>query len=90
MIEIIIIAVLIGVWGAFLLWLIHEDENIGSSLVLALLLFIMLFFAVDYTQQKSSTEGYKQGQVDALTGKINYKLTTAPDSTKTWQEVKIK
>ena len=28
---------------------------------------------------------YKQGQIDALTGKIKYELKTNPDSTKTWE-----
>lgn len=28
---------------------------------------------------------YKDGQIDALTGKIKYKLVTKNDSTKTWE-----
>jgi hypothetical protein len=29
---------------------------------------------------------YKQGQIDALTGKVKYELVTKPDSTKSWEE----
>ena len=32
---------------------------------------------------------YREGQIDALTGKVKYELKTNPDSTKTW-EYKIK
>lgn len=31
---------------------------------------------------------YKQGQIDALTGKVNYELKTMPDSTKVWVKKK--
>ena len=30
---------------------------------------------------------YKQGQVDALTGKIRYELIVNEDSTKTWERI---
>jgi hypothetical protein len=32
--------------------------------------------------------GYEQGQVDALTGKIKYELVIQPDSTRTWEKIK--
>jgi hypothetical protein len=35
-----------------------------------------------------STNPYKRGQVDALTGKIKYHLVTNIDSTKTWEDIK--
>ena len=31
--------------------------------------------------------GYKQGQIDALTNNIEYKLITMPDSTKVWEKI---
>lgn len=37
-----------------------------------------------------STESYKQGQIDAMTGLVKYKLTTQPDSTKTWEHIQPK
>lgn len=32
--------------------------------------------------------GYKQGQIDALSGKIKFHLVKKIDSTKTWEEIK--
>ena len=31
---------------------------------------------------------YHQGQIDALTGKIQYELKVNPDSTRTWEKTK--
>ena len=31
---------------------------------------------------------YKEGQLDALTGKIKYELVTQDDSTRVWKEIK--
>jgi hypothetical protein len=31
--------------------------------------------------------GYRQGQIDALTNNIQYKLITMPDSTKVWERI---
>ena len=31
--------------------------------------------------------GYKQGQIDALTNNVQYKLVTMPDSTKVWEKI---
>lgn len=33
-------------------------------------------------------DGYKQGQIDALTGKVQYKLYKNADSTVEWVEIK--
>jgi hypothetical protein len=35
----------------------------------------------------SADRGYKQGQIDALTNDIQYKLVTMPDSTKVWEKI---
>ena len=34
------------------------------------------------------SEGYKQGQIDALTGTVHYELVTSPDSTRSWERKK--
>ena len=31
--------------------------------------------------------GYRRGQIDVLTNKIEYKLITMPDSTKVWERI---
>lgn len=33
-------------------------------------------------------DGYRQGQIDALTGKVKYELVVQPDSTRTWEKKK--
>ena len=45
----------------------------------AMFTFVISYFVI----QKENP--YKQGQIDALTGKIKYELKTNPDSTKTWE-----
>ena len=35
----------------------------------------------------SKDSGYRQGQIDALTNNIQYKLVTMPDSTKVWEKI---
>lgn len=47
------------------------------------LVFFFLALAV-YDFNNSST-GYKQGQVDALTGKVKYQLVENEDKTKEWK-----
>ena len=34
--------------------------------------------------------GYKKGQIDAINGKIKFKLIKYPDGSKIWQEIKLK
>lgn len=31
---------------------------------------------------------YKDGQIDAITGKIQFELVTMPDSTRVWKKIK--
>ena len=33
------------------------------------------------------TKAYKQGQIDALTGKVKYELVEHDDGTRTWEEI---
>lgn len=37
---------------------------------------------------KISNDSYKQGQIDALTGKIQYRLEKQPDGSTEWKEIK--
>jgi len=47
---------------------------------------VEMFLLVIMMNAKNMT--YKDGQIDALTGKIEYHLITNPDSTKTWESIK--
>ncbi len=35
-------------------------------------------------QKDGYNDGYKRGQIDALTGTVKYELVVRPDSTKEW------
>ena len=47
------------------------------------IVFIISIMVMSITKKDS----YKQGQVDAFTGKVKYHLETQPDSTKLWVEI---
>lgn len=57
------------------------QAEINGGGVLAIFCGIMFFFIGCF---EINENGKKQGQVDALTGNIYYKLQTNPDSTKEW------
>jgi hypothetical protein len=59
-----------------------EAEGVGILCGIFVMAGIVLF------STEVSDESYKQGQVDALTGKVKYELVVNADSTKTWEEVK--
>jgi hypothetical protein len=47
------------------------------------LLFVIVLILI-------SPDWYKQGQIDALTGKVKYHLVIQDDSTKTWEPIEEK
>ena len=57
-------------------------EFLTGVVVGAALIFIVITFVLDGSTTSSY---YKQGQIDALTGKVHYELVTKNDSTKTWE-----
>lgn len=57
---------------------IDEEWTVGILLLAIIVWFFLLFMHIKYD--------YKQGQIDALTGKIKYELRTNADSTKTWEK----
>ena len=52
---------------------------------LGILFFLIIFTLVIYPIFVD--RGYKQGQIDALTNDVQYKLITLPDSTKVWEKI---
>jgi hypothetical protein len=52
------------------------------------ILGIALGLWLSYISQYIFGRTYKDGQIDALTGKVKYELVTHPDSTKTWESIK--
>lgn len=52
------------------------------------LILAMVFVSLIGGYFTGSGIGYRDGQIDALTGNIKYELVTQPDSTRTWEEIK--
>ena len=60
------------------------DTFISFMMGMVVMGIIMLLITVFMDPQ---LKGYKQGQIDALTGKIKYTLVTNPDSTREWKDI---
>lgn len=60
-----------------------DDLGAGEKFFAGVLitLLVLLLMAATYK------DGRKSGQVDALNGKIEYKLVTKVDSTRVWEEI---
>lgn len=82
MIDSIVCCLLIAIFGAIILRGSIKDGEVGGVAGgVTLLMCSLLFLAL-------SEYLYKNGQVDALTGKVKYELVTNADSTKTWEQKK--
>lgn len=55
--------------------------------ILLILFTIVLFLAISLLAYLEPIEEYKQGQIDAMTGKVKYELQTQNDSTRIWVEI---
>lgn len=82
---ILLIVICAAIMGAML-----QDDRPGG---LSILLFIGALFMANLMitvelSDKGDKNSYKQGQIDALTNNIHYKLETQADSTKVWVEIK--
>ena len=84
----IIIIIFIALIALISFYLGNNEDNALLLFVAFLLLFAfcLLFIAIDQDMQKN--EGYKQGYIDAKTGKKAYTLEIQPDSTKIWVKTK--
>ena len=62
----------------------------NKDVVMVCVLFFMIGILFLGFAQSCADETYKDGQVDAINGKIRYELVVHPDSTRTWEEKKSK
>jgi hypothetical protein len=69
--------------GVGLLRIENMEENCLKAIVT--IVFLAGFTATVGSLYKDI--GYKEGQIDALTNNIQYKLVTMPDSTKVWGRI---
>jgi len=63
--------------------MINTEKLVSScivSFIAGIVILMMLFWFTN-----TSNMYYRQGQIDALTGKINYYLKVNEDSTRTWE-----
>ena len=58
--------------------------------LLALVIFLSLFAIKACNDIGVRGDSYRQGQIDALTGKIKYELLPQPDGTVVWVEKEAK
>ena len=79
-----IIAMLIFI--VLMAWtILSDDEGIRINIAS---IATLIFFVVLIILNVLTKENYKQGQIDAINGKIKYQLCTNADSTRTWHEIK--
>ncbi len=81
--EYVVFIFFIVMFGAFIISFNFPDiirVSIGSGL--ASVLFAMILFSV------FEEKYYKQGQIDALNGKVKYELKRNADQTYTWEAKK--
>jgi len=57
-------------------------EFIVGSIVGVILIFLINLCVLD---ENTTNKRYKQGQIDALTGKVHYELVVKDDSTRVWE-----
>ena len=58
--------------------------------LLIVVMIIMFCLGLVFMGVTIHDTGYKNGQIDALTGKVKYELVEYPNKTKSWVEIKKK
>ena len=84
-ISILIIFVCLYILG--ILFMINEESDTKGIGIVVIVLNLFVFFVFCILLEEY---GKKQGQIEALTGKVRYELVTNPDSTKTWEKINRK
>lgn len=79
--------------GAFLLvlagvFLAVDYEGYWREWVLFVVVVAFGIACLLYAEISEKMDSYKQGQIDAITGKVNYQLQTNPDKTVEWVKIK--
>lgn len=64
------------------------SQAIVGYLTLVALLCVLALASIGYDSERSYEDGYRQGQIDALSGNVKYQLVTRIDSSRVWVEVK--
>ena len=64
-----------------------NTKNMEDKVIKAVILVAFLAGLTMSIGTISKDIGYRQGQIDALTNNVRYKLITLPDSTKVWKRI---
>ena len=83
---ILIVLIVMIVVGTIVLGL-SNAENMKAKYIKATIMIAYLVCLAVCIGVISKDTGYRQGQIDALTNNIQYKLVTMPDSTKVWEKI---
>ena len=59
----------------------------GTIPVISLMLLIMGVIIIDFTEEQSYREGYKDGQIQAIIGNQHFQRQVQPDSTVIWVRI---
>lgn len=62
-----------------------DDDVLGF--IFGFAIAVVVVFVFQSASGCNRMDGYKDGQIDALTGKVKYHLVVNPDSTREWKEV---
>lgn len=85
MIALAAILTILGLFIAFLSGGILE-KNILTTIGLFILSFSFVMLGIIFLTIETNKESYKQGQIDAINGKIKYKIQI--DSSQNWVKIK--
>ena len=83
---ILIVFLVIGAAGMIGLGLLNAEDMEEKCTKAVIMIVFLAGLAVGFVSIGKNI-GHKQGQIDALTNDIQYKLITMPDSTKVWEKI---
>lgn len=80
----IIIFFTVGVFALIATGLLFGEDDYGQGFATLFCALVVMFVSIFIWSSEWGQHKYKEGQVDALTGEINYELKTNKDSTRVW------
>jgi len=63
-------------------------KEIITTISVALIIIVLFVYGLSVADKSGFDNGYRSGQIDALTGNIQYRLVVKPDSTRVWEKGK--
>lgn len=62
-------------------------EGSKGLLLLVAVMFVSSIYSIITAKKQGSEDGYKQGQIDALQGKIKYRLSKNENGEEVWTKI---